>query len=72
LFSPLSYYASAKYMNDTGQAVIFSLAAMSGRWFDTLPADLQSIVLATAQEIGTKVNPWEVDFLARQRMIWVE
>jgi hypothetical protein len=26
---------------------------MSERWFDTLPADLQSIVLATAQEIGT-------------------
>jgi TRAP-type transport system periplasmic protein len=72
VFSPLGYYASAKYMNETGQAIIFSLAAMSKRWFDTLPADLQSMVLATAQEIGIEVNPWEVDFLARQRKIWVE
>jgi TRAP-type transport system periplasmic protein len=72
VLSPLGYYASAKYMNETGQAVIFSLAAMSKRWFDTLPADLQSMVLGTAREIGIEVNPWEVDFLARQRKIWVE
>jgi hypothetical protein len=57
---------------ETGQAVIFSLAAMSKRWFDMLPADLQSMVLATAQEIRIEVNPWEVDFLARQRRSWVE
>jgi hypothetical protein len=30
------------------------------------------MVLATAQEIAIEVNPWEVDFLARQRKIWVE
>jgi hypothetical protein len=28
--------------------------------------------LATAQEIGIEVNPWQVDLLARQRKIWVE
>ena len=29
-------------------------------------------MLATAEEIGTTVNPWEIDFLAQQRKIWVE
>jgi TRAP-type transport system periplasmic protein len=72
VFAPLGYYDTAKYLNETGQAVIFSLAAMSKRWFDTLPADLQGMVLATAQEVGTEVNPWEIDFLARQRKSWVD
>jgi hypothetical protein len=30
------------------------------------------MVLATAEEIETIVNPWEIDFLAQQRKIWVE
>ena len=29
-------------------------------------------MLATAREMGAAVNPWEIDFLARQRQIWVE
>jgi hypothetical protein len=30
------------------------------------------MVLATAQEVSTEMNPWVTDFLARQRKIWVE
>jgi hypothetical protein len=29
------------------------------------------MVLATAQEAGTEVIPWQIDFLARQRKAWV-
>jgi TRAP-type C4-dicarboxylate transport system substrate-binding protein len=45
---------------------------VKARWFDTLPADVRAMVLATAEEIGTIVNPWEIDFLAQQCKIWVE
>jgi TRAP-type C4-dicarboxylate transport system substrate-binding protein len=48
------------------------LAVMSKRWFDKLPTDLQAVMLAVAQEVGTEVNPWDIDFLARQRKTWVE
>ena len=72
LFTALSYYDTAKYANETGQAYVFTLAALSKRWFDTLPADLQAMVLATAQETGTEINAWQIDFLAQQRKIWVE
>ena len=72
VFTPLGYYDTTKYLNETGQAFVFSLAAMSRRWFDALPADLKAMVLATAQEVGAEVNPWNVDFLARQRRTWVE
>jgi TRAP-type transport system periplasmic protein len=71
VFNALGYYDVAKY-NETGQAFIFVLASLSKQWFETLPPDLQKIVLATAQETGTEVNPWVVEFLARQRKAWVE
>ena len=70
VFTAFAYYDTTKYMNEAGQSFVFSLAVMSKRWFDTLPADLQALVLATAKE--TDVNSWEVDFLARQRKTWVE
>jgi TRAP-type transport system periplasmic protein len=72
VFAPFRYYDTTKYVNETGHAFTFELAAMSKRWFDTLPPDLQATVLATAQEIGGEVNPWDIDFLAQQRKIWVE
>ena len=72
LFTALSYYDTTKYANETGQAYVFSLAALSKRWFATLPADLQTIVLATAQETGTQVNAWEIDYLVQQRQTWIE
>ena len=72
LFTALKYYDTTKYANQTGEAFVFTLAALSKRWFDTLPADLQVMVLATAQEIGTEMNAWQIDFLALQRKTWVE
>jgi TRAP-type C4-dicarboxylate transport system substrate-binding protein len=72
LFTALNYYDTAKYANETGQAYVFTLAALSKQWFETLPADLQAMVLATAQETGTELNAWQLDFLAQQRKIWVE
>jgi TRAP-type C4-dicarboxylate transport system substrate-binding protein len=72
VFTALGFYDTTKYMNETGHSFVFSLAVMSKRWFDTVPPDLQAVVLATTQEIGPEVNPWEIDFLARQRKTWVE
>jgi TRAP-type C4-dicarboxylate transport system substrate-binding protein len=72
IFTAFRYFDTARYVNEPGHAFAFEFAAMSKRWFETLPADLQAMVLATAQEAGTQVNPWEIDFLARQRKTWVE
>jgi TRAP-type C4-dicarboxylate transport system substrate-binding protein len=72
LFTALKYYDTTKYANETGQAYVFTLAALSKRWLDTLPADLQAMVLATAQDTGKEMDAWQIDFLARQRKTWVE
>ncbi len=72
IFTMFRYYDITKYMNETAHSFAFSFVAMSKRWFDMLPADLQPVVLATAREAGRGVNQWQIDFLAQQRRVWVE
>ena len=55
-----------------GASYTVSMAVVSKRWFDTLPADLRAMVLTTAQETATEVTPWIIDFLARQHKVWIE
>jgi len=70
VFTALQYEGSAKYMVETGQAYIFSTAIMSKRWFDALPADLQTAVRATADQATKEVIPWATEFVAAQRKTW--
>jgi TRAP-type transport system periplasmic protein len=72
VFTALGFFDTAKHMNETGHSFNIIMAAMSKRWFDTLPPDLQAMVLDTAQEVGAGINPWVLDFLVRQRKLWVE
>lgn len=72
LFTAFKYYDTTKYANETGQAFVWEMAVASKRWFDTLPPDLQSIVVTTAQEAALEENPWEIEFLAKQRKGWID
>jgi TRAP-type C4-dicarboxylate transport system substrate-binding protein len=72
LFTSFKYYDTTKYANETGQAFVWEISVASKRWFDGLPADLQAIVMSAAQEAALAENPWQVDFLARQRKAWVD
>ena len=71
-FTALGLYDAAKYMNETNSSYIFVLVAMSKRWFGTLPADLQAMVLATVQEATAETIPWQIDFSAQQRKVWTD
>jgi TRAP-type C4-dicarboxylate transport system substrate-binding protein len=72
VFSALQYQGTAKYMTETGQAYIFSIAMLSKRWFDGLPPDLQGVVMATSRQAAAEAIPWSLDFLAEQRKAWVD
>jgi TRAP-type transport system periplasmic protein len=72
VFAALQYYDSAKYVTETNHSFIFSIAMLSKRWFDGLPADLQPIVMSTADQTGKEVIPWATEFFGRQRKLWVE
>jgi TRAP-type C4-dicarboxylate transport system substrate-binding protein len=72
VFSALQYQGTAKYMTETGQAYIFSIAMLSKRWFDGLPPDLQGIVVATSKQVAAEAIPWSLDFLVEQRKAWAD
>jgi TRAP-type C4-dicarboxylate transport system substrate-binding protein len=71
IFSALQYQSAAKYITETAHAYIFSVAMLSKKWFDALPADLQEAVRKTADETRDEVVPWSLNFLEEQRKAWV-
>jgi TRAP-type C4-dicarboxylate transport system substrate-binding protein len=71
VFSALQYQDTAKFMTETGQSYIFSMAFMSKRWFDGLPADLQAAVMTASRQAAAEAIPWALDFLVEQRKAWV-
>lgn len=72
VFTALQYYDSAKFINETGHAFVFTTVVFSKKWFDGLPPDLQGIVLATSRELRDGITAWWADFLVQQRKVWVE
>ena len=72
VYTTMHYWDAAKYVTETGQPFIFSMAFLSKKWFDALPKDLQTIVDADAAKAAAEVNPWEVAFYAKQRQIWAQ
>ena len=43
IYNAMHYQDAAKYVTNIGQPVIFGLAAVSKKWYDGLPADLQQV-----------------------------
>ena len=71
-FTPLHFYDAAKYMTETGQYFVLIVAEMSKKWYDTLPADLQKIVLAEAEAASHEIVAWQAQDMANQRKTWLE
>ncbi|MGB6536586.1 MAG: TRAP transporter substrate-binding protein [Xanthobacteraceae bacterium] len=65
-------YDTAKYITETGQPFIFSMAFLSKKWYDALPHDLQTILDADAGKAAAQVNPWASDFYGKQRQFWAQ
>ncbi|HLK82412.1 MAG TPA: TRAP transporter substrate-binding protein [Xanthobacteraceae bacterium] len=72
VFTTLQYQEAAKYMTETAHAYIFSIAMVSKRWFDGLPAELQAQVMSAAKQAGAETTPWASEFFASQHKVWAE
>src|SRR5215468_636652 len=72
VFTTFQYQNVTRYMTETDQAYIFSIAVMSKRWFDGLPGDLKELVMAAAKQAAAEVTPWALDFTGSQRKLWAE
>jgi TRAP-type C4-dicarboxylate transport system substrate-binding protein len=72
IYTTMHFWDAAKYVTEINTPFVFSMAFLSKQWFDALPKDLQTIIDADALKAAAEVNPWEVDFYAKQRQIWSE
>jgi TRAP-type transport system periplasmic protein len=72
VYTTMHYWDASKYITETGQPFIFSMAFLSKKWFDALPKDLQTIVDSDAAKASAEINPWEEAFYAKQREIWAQ
>ena len=74
--SGLSVFVSFK-MNDllkvvtvTNDTFIISIAVVSKPWLDTLPGDLEKVVLDAGAAVQSKAQAWEVDFTKKLASDW--
>ena len=58
-------------MTDIGQPVVFGLAAVSKKWYDSLPPDLQQVLDKAGAEASIQVNPETVAIDERADKAWV-
>jgi TRAP-type C4-dicarboxylate transport system substrate-binding protein len=72
VYTTMHYYDAAKYITETNQPFIFSMAFISKKWYDALPKDLQKIIDEDGAKEAKVINPWEVDFFAKQRDVWAQ
>jgi TRAP-type C4-dicarboxylate transport system substrate-binding protein len=72
VFTTLQYFDAAKFITETGQPFIFTIAVLSKSWYDGLPADLRKIIDDDGARTGPAAELWQGDFYAKQRKLWVE
>ena len=71
VFGPLHYVDAAKYVVETDQPYVNTIAVMSKKWLEALPADLQNILRNDAATVSKEIIPFLSEFYAAQRNDWI-
>jgi len=71
-YPTLHYIDAAKYVTETDQPYVTSIAVLSKKWFEGLPPDLQKIVHDDAAKVSTEIVPFIIQFFDAQRQIWLD
>ncbi len=69
-YTTLHYLDAAKYVVETGQPYVSSIAVLSKKWVEGLPPDLQKIVRDDATKVSTDIVPFIDEFFDAQRKAW--
>jgi TRAP-type C4-dicarboxylate transport system substrate-binding protein len=70
VYTTMQFHDAAKYVLETDQPYINSIAVMSKRWLATLPPDLQKIVYENGAKTSKEVIPFVKEFFAKQVELW--
>ena len=71
VMTAFKYYDAAPDILETNHSYIISIATLSKRWFESLPPDLQKIVLDSANRTTAELYPWIVNMLTEQKQAWI-
>ena len=71
-YTTLHYIDAAKYVVETGQPYVSSIAVLSKKWVDGLPADLQKIVRDDGLKVSKDIVPFIYQFYDAQAKLWLE
>jgi len=68
----LHYYDAAKYFTETDHAMVVSVAVLSKKWLDGLPASLRRIVIDEARKVGPTMDDFALTFFDEGRKRWTQ
>ncbi len=71
-YTTLHYLDAAKYVTETDQPYVSSIAVLSKKWVDGLPPDLQKIVRDDATKVSADIVPFVIQFFDAQRKVWTD
>lgn len=72
IFNAFKFYGSAKYLLKTEESMVCPLQFVSRQWFETLPQDMQGIVLEEAKAADLKTHEFALSFLEQNYKSWVD
>jgi TRAP-type transport system periplasmic protein len=71
-YTTLHYIDAAKYVTETDQPYVTSIAVLSKKWVDGLPPDLQKIIHDDALKVSNDIVPFVIQFFDAQRKVWID
>jgi len=71
VLTALHYYDAAKYIVETDHGLLAAIAIISLKWYTSLPADLQAIIIKAGQRASADVYQFSVDDISRARQKWL-
>lgn len=72
VFVRTHFYDAAKYATETNQPTTFVLLAVSKKWYESLPQDLQRILDRDGLSVASAMNPVSLLMYETERKAWVE
>jgi TRAP-type C4-dicarboxylate transport system substrate-binding protein len=72
IYAAMHYQDAAKYVTDIGQPVVFGLAAVSKKWYDSLPPDLQQIIDKDGAAASIQNNPETAVINEKANKVWTD
>jgi TRAP-type C4-dicarboxylate transport system substrate-binding protein len=70
IYTTMKYYDVGKFVIETDQPYVNSIGMISKKWIDSLPPDLQKVVLASGAKVTAEILPYVKEFFAEQVKIY--